>query len=134
MKKLFTLSLTISLLICLLSSCEKEPTIVPTPYAFEGEWIWVETTSGWSAPLNPDSIGHSISLKIDHTKYTMLVDNVVTNEWTYEFKTDTSNFGTPIESILLETGKQYYIRTVDSVNLILDDGWTDSSVWHYVRK
>jgi len=121
------------LLICLLISCEKESNVVPDPYEFEGEWIWVETTSGWGAPLNPDSLGHSISLIIDHTKYTMLVDNVISNQWTYEFKTDTSNFGTPIESILLESGKQYYI-TVDSVNLELWDGWIDGAIWHYVRK
>ena len=134
MKTLFTLSLTIGLFMFLLTSCEKESNIVPAPYEFEGEWIWVETTSGWSAPLNPDSLGHSISLIIDHTKYSMLVDNMVTNQWNYEFKTDTSNFGTPIESILLETGKQYFITTVDSANLVLNDGWIDSSVWHYVRK
>ena len=128
MKTLFTLSLSISLLMCLLSSCEKESIVAPIPYDFEGEWIWVKTTSGWADPLYPESLGHSISLIIDHTKYSMLVDNVVSNRWNYEFQTDTNNFGTIIESILLETGKQY------SVNLVLDDGWADSSVWHYVRK
>ena len=134
MKILFTLSLTISLFMCLLTSCEKESIVLPKPYEFEGEWIWVKTTSGWSPPLNPDSIGHSLSLIIDHTTYTMLTDDMITDQLSYEFKTDTNNFGTLIESILLETSKQYYIQTVDSVNLILNDGWTDSSVWHYVKR
>jgi hypothetical protein len=134
MKIIFTIILTISLFMCLLTSCEKESSVVPKPYEFEGEWIWVQTTFGWSPTLNPDSIGHSLSLIIDHTKYTMLTDEVITDQLTYEFKTDTSNFGAPIESILLETGKQYYIRAVDSVNLVFDDGWYDGPVWYYVRK
>jgi len=134
MKNLMALLLTIGCSILFLSACEKESNVVPKPYAFEGEWIWVETTFGWSPPLNPDRLGHSLSLIIDHSNYTMLTDDVITDQLTYEFKTDTSNFGTPIESILLETGKQYYIRTVDSVNLVFDDGWFDGPVWHYVRK
>jgi glucan-binding YG repeat protein len=47
--------------------------------------------------------------------------------------TDITIFGTPIESILLETGKQYYF-TLDSVNLELWDGWIDGDVWYYVKK
>jgi hypothetical protein len=130
MKSLLFLLLPISLCTCFLTSCEKESS---EPYAFEGEWIWVETTSGWGPQLNPDKLGHSISLIIDHSKYTMLVDNVISNEWTYEYKTSTSPSGTISESILLETNVQYFI-TVDSVNLELWDGWIDGDVWHYVRK
>jgi hypothetical protein len=81
MKSLLILILPVSLFICFLTSCDKELNVVPEPYKFEGEWIWVETTSGWAAPLNPDSFGHSISLIIDHSKYSMLVDNVVANLW-----------------------------------------------------
>lgn len=134
MKTRLALTLISSLFICLFTSCEKEINIVPTPYAFEGEWKWIKTTSGWAHPIYPDSIGHTLSLIIDHTTYTMLTDDMITDQLAYEFKTDTNHFGTLIESILLESGKQYYIQTADSVNLILNDGWIDGSVWYYVRK
>ena len=132
MKKLITLFLTLSVFMCL-TSCEKESIVAPNTYEFEGEWSWIETTSGWSPPLNPDSLGHSLSLIIDHTTYSTLVDDVLTDQWSYEFKTDTNNFGTPIEYIMLETGKRYNI-IVDSVNLVLYDEWIDGASWYYVRK
>jgi len=78
-------------------------------------------------------LGHSLSLIIDHSTYTMLADDVVTDQFEYEFMTDTSNFGTLIEYILLETGMRYNVH-VDSINLVLDDNWIDGAVWRYVRK
>ena len=134
MKNLMVLFLTISICICFLTACEKESNVVPNKYKFEGEWSWVKTTFGWSAPLYPDSLGHSPSLIIDHSDYTMLTDDVITDRLKYELKMDTNNFGNIIEYILLETGKRYNIYYVDSVNLVLDENLIDGAVWYYVRK
>lgn len=133
MKSPYTLLLTAGVFMFFLTSCDKESNALPDKYEFEGEWLWVETTFGWSPPLSPVSLGNSLSLIIDHTTYSLLVNDVVTDQWDYEFKIDTSHFGTPIEYILLETGMRYNVR-VDSVNLQLYDQWIDGASWHYIRK
>ena len=133
MKNRFNSIMIIIVFMCMISSCEKESNVVPDKYAFEGEWNWIETTSGWSPPINPENLGHSISLIIDHTTYTMLVDDMFSEELSYEFKTDTNHFGSIIEYIKLEDGKRFNVY-VDSTNLVLSDNLFDGNSWVYVRK
>lgn len=133
MKNRFNSIMIIIVFMGMISSCEKEEIVAPGKYEFEGEWSWIETTSGWSPPINPENLGHSISLIIDHTTYTMLFDNMFSEEWSYEFKTDTNHFGSVIEYIKLEDGTRFNVH-VDSNNLVLSDNLFDGNSWVYVRK
>ena len=88
-----------------------------------GNWIWVKSTGGIDGRTEtPETTGKVIRLEISKHSVRYFVNNELTEERSYIFKTQQSIlFGKPMEMILYENGSSQIIEGKQDELLLTED-------------
>jgi len=123
------------LIITIFSSCEIDEVGVS---ALKGKWQWESTEGGMAAHIydTPASTGKKIELEIKKDKeFVESTNEKVTSTGTYNFKKEKCIHDHSEKSVLvLSTGKELMIESLDAEYLVLSDENYDGLTYRYRRK